>query len=151
MKLNIGQLKKQTKQLRGKLLIKRPDLLGKKVSQRKLVFRGRATGASAENYSCYIAFPFQAGKDLYAMNADKKVGVKAPTVKTACEVRCTCKDFQFTWSRANSKVGTLYGKEFVLPTPTGTGKPRNPQQLPGMCKHLLGLAAVLSDVDYLRK
>lgn len=53
------------------------------------------------------------------------------------EVRCTCLDFYFTFSKWNQQDKSLYGEPPAPYTPKTNRAPRNPTRKPGMCKHLL--------------
>ena len=52
------------------------------------------------------------------------------------QISCTCENYMYTFAYANAAVGSHYGP---LPqfTVKGTGRPRNPQRIPGMCKHIM--------------
>ena len=59
--------------------------------------------------------------------------------------RCSCADYFFSWAFSNNKAGCLYGpppRPFRKKT---NRKPRNPQLLPGMCKHVYNAWRVLRD------
>lgn len=59
------------------------------------------------------------------------------------QLKCNCHDFRFTWEYALSKIGSLIGKYRRYQRKTTTRPPRNAQNVPGMCKH------VLNGVDFL--
>ena len=55
-------------------------------------------------------------------------------------VRCNCQDYRFTWGHYNHTVGALLGAQFPrYVRKTTTRPPRNPLQIPGLCKHLTAL------------
>ncbi len=54
-----------------------------------------------------------------------------------CEVRCTCLDFYFTFSKWNQSDKSLYGEPPAPYIPKTNRAPRNPQHKPGLCKHLI--------------
>lgn len=63
-------------------------------------------------------------------------------------VRCSCKAYYFYFIRPNEKVGanvlgSLY-KKYVRKTPTWVIPPKNPNNVPGLCKHLIKLANEIS-------
>jgi hypothetical protein len=66
------------------------------------------------------------------------------------EVRCTCLDFYFTFSKWNETDKSLYGEPPAPYTPKTDRASRNPQQTPGMCKHLLKLIQELKNERLVR-
>ena len=65
-------------------------------------------------------------------------------------VRCSCKDYQFTWARANKLEGAFTCPRFPVIKTKGKRAPRNPQQTPGVCKHLLGVFKKLRTEGFIR-
>lgn len=59
------------------------------------------------------------------------------------KVRCTCLDFRWRFSIYNDKDGSLLGNGPGLYQKKTDRAPNNPQQTPGVCKHLLKLTAEL--------
>lgn len=60
-------------------------------------------------------------------------------------VFCSCLDFRWRFAFANSKNNSLYGN---VPPPYAKKtdrQPVNPQNVPGVCKHLIKLAETLSE------
>ncbi|MHA1168996.1 MAG: hypothetical protein ACTSRU_14300 [Candidatus Hodarchaeales archaeon] len=72
--------------------------------------------------------------------------------KNPCRVRCSCKDFYFTFSYWNYLQNALYGRKPKVYKPVGDTKrkPRNPEKLPGMCKHLVNSLLWLQTQNYAR-
>lgn len=66
------------------------------------------------------------------------------------EVRCTCLDFYFTFSKWNQSDKSLYGEPPVPYTPKTNRAPRNPSRKPGLCKHLLVLVKTLKEEKLIR-
>lgn len=69
--------------------------------------------------------------------------------KTSCAVRCSCPDYRFTWAEWNKRNKSLAGRNFpkyVRKTPPPPrGRPyRNPDEAPGLCKHLIEFITRLS-------
>lgn len=66
------------------------------------------------------------------------------------KVRCNCLDFYYRFALWNFNDGSLYGKK---PAPyrrkTDNYPPVNPQQTPGLCKHLMKLADALTQSNIL--
>ncbi|MCK5017173.1 MAG: hypothetical protein KAS32_08880 [Candidatus Peribacteraceae bacterium] len=70
--------------------------------------------------------------------------------KANCKVSCNCLDFYWRFSNQNYSAGSLDGN----PPPAYQKKtqrgPVNPQNVPGVCKHLLKLAIQLKDSGIVR-
>lgn len=64
-------------------------------------------------------------------------------VKSICRARCTCIDYRHTWWLYNKKAGVHVGDDPPKYVPTGLYPEKNPMHVPGMCKHLIGLAFLL--------
>jgi hypothetical protein len=79
-------------------------------------------------------FQYSDGKNDYWI---EKPSTKDPKVT----VRCTCKDYYFTWGWWNFKQGAMFGRQqkpYVRKTPPPPdGYPyRNPNKYAGSCKHV---------------
>ena len=60
------------------------------------------------------------------------------------QVRCSCPFFRFAWSYWDKQEKALSGPAFAAYIRKTTTRPEvNSQHLPGICKHLIGLAARL--------
>ncbi len=66
------------------------------------------------------------------------------------EVRCTCLDFYFTFSKWNETDKSLYGEPPQPYTPRTNRAPRNPGKTPGLCKHLLKVIQELKNEKLVR-
>jgi hypothetical protein len=66
------------------------------------------------------------------------------------EVRCTCLDFYFTFSKWNQSSKSLYGGPPQPYTPKTDRAPRNPGHKPGLCKHLMACIRELKNERVLR-
>ena len=66
------------------------------------------------------------------------------------EVRCTCLDFYFTFSKWNQNDKSLYGEPPAPYTPKTDRAPRNAQHKPGLCKHLLRVMQELKNERVVR-
>jgi hypothetical protein len=67
----------------------------------------------------------------------EKFYFELPTLQNECTVRCSCKDFYFTWMWPDKTHKVLFGnlgKPYVRKTTTRP--PRNPDHIAGMCKHI---------------
>jgi len=58
-------------------------------------------------------------------------------------VRCGCGDFKWRFNYYDHVDQSLYGR--VRAPYEGQGAPANPQEMPGMCKHLMKLAQILRE------
>lgn len=87
-------------------------------------------------------------------------GIKNPTEEkpktgeTNCFVRCNCESFYFYAATANKKHKALAGRGFrpyFRKTPVTDPKypPKNPNQIPLLCKHLIFLTRYLTDKNYM--
>ena len=63
-----------------------------------------------------------------------------------CKVRCTCKDFMWTFNYYNKKEKSLRGSVREPYTKKTSRPPRNPGETPGLCKHLLALYIKLEHI-----
>lgn len=63
--------------------------------------------------------------------------------KHSIQVRCSCPDDYFMWQYHNKQKKALLGPFKPYIRKTTTRPPVNPRQLPGLCKHSLGLVKVL--------
>lgn len=66
------------------------------------------------------------------------------------EVRCTCLDFYFTFSKWNQQDKSLYGEPPEPYTPKTNRAGRNPMHKPGLCKHLLKVVQELRNERVIR-
>lgn len=75
---------------------------------------------------------------------------KISRVRNPLTNRCTCRDYFYTWAWSNCKIGhCLYGP---APRPyqrkTTTRPPRNPRNIPGICKHIYHAWALLRNSGF---
>lgn len=68
-----------------------------------------------------------------------------PLAQSNVRVRCTCLDFYYRFSSWNASDNSLAGAAPQPYLPKGERPPANPQQVPGVCKH------VIKVVDRLRQ
>ena len=74
-----------------------------------------------------------------------------PDLHTKCTTKCSCPDFKFRWEYADKKVKALFGnlsKKYIRKTKTRP--PVNPEQIPGMCKHVWQLQSFLRVEGYIK-
>lgn len=86
------------------------------------------------------------------VGADKKEYHIMPIdlARSDAEVRCTCLDFYFTFSKWNQNDKSLYGEPPPPYTPKTDRASRNPTRKPGMCKHLLKVVQELRNERVIR-
>jgi hypothetical protein len=86
------------------------------------------------------------------MGPDKQEAHMVPIqlAKNNAEVRCTCLDFYFTFSKWNQSDNSLYGEPPKPYTPKTQRAPRNPTHRPGLCKHLLRVMQELKNERVVR-
>lgn len=59
-----------------------------------------------------------------------------PANYTPIQVSCTCKNYVYTWAYYNAQKGSHFGPLPKIEPPKGLRPPRNPEHIPGMCKHI---------------
>jgi len=74
------------------------------------------------------------------------ISLSAQNVK----VRCTCLDFRWRFAMQHQQQGTLFGPGPEAYKTTSNRAPNNPNNIPGVCKHLLALASELKANSILR-
>lgn len=74
-------------------------------------------------------------------NGERIYMEKLSATRHKVQVRCDCKDFYFMWQYWNSKESALFGGKFPkYQRKTAHYPERNPDHVPGICKHLMTLA-----------
>jgi len=105
---------------------------GEKPYQPKIIFNG--VDFDDEDTEDNITVPAEAG-DIHF----QKINLSEKTMR----VRCDCPDFYWRFASFNAKDKSLNGRA-PKPYQSKTNRgPVNPQQVPGMCKHLLKIIEVL--------
>ena len=66
------------------------------------------------------------------------------------KVRCTCLDFRWRFAIWNDKADALYGPGPGVYRRTTDRAPVNPQQVPGLCKHLLAMTIEIKQMGLVR-
>jgi len=147
--LTLKELIEGTKRLRGELNSLPVRIY--KMRLHKTVFSATSKLISKDSGHTYfpsiewyvdIANKRKAGFARGKTKSGKMVYLKLPRIsKNKCRVRCNCPDFVYTYALTLAAKGSLKGDLISLPKkPKGIGKPRNSKHIPGMCKHLSGLA-----------
>ena len=110
------------------------------------------TRSNAKKYDTRMSFEgieFQGGGDSDGVNTasfqtpDGQENVIVPAEYNNSEVRvsCSCLDFYYRFAVWNSKDSSLLGNPpSAYVNKTDGGEPRNPNQVSGMCKHLIALS-----------
>lgn len=137
-----------------------------KPDKRTLTFRGKAFGNEVYDVSCsFFGVDFDTKKtDLSPKELPKKLlmnkRIKAnfvPTIRRAghpVRVKCSCPDYDWTWSFANKKAqansGRILKKVQNYPFQTvPKERQRNEKKIPGLCKHLLVFTQQLANAKFL--
>jgi hypothetical protein len=111
---------------------------------------GRTTRATPPDYLPQLAYIVQFA--FYGVDTQKEPA--SPLHKIGC--RCSCKAYYFYASWANMAHGCSFGTRFrpyVRKTPPDDPRypPRNPSNIPMLCKHQLLLAATLQNSDFYKR
>jgi hypothetical protein len=72
---------------------------------------------------------------------------KLSAQNTDVSIRCNCNDFKWRFNYTDHQDHSLYGrkrKQYIAAHNPGSS---NPQNLPGMCKHLIKMAEILNQND----
>lgn len=124
---------------------------------KQLSFKGLVLGSKA--YPILLVFN---GIDFsddphpdYPLRIEQLKGIyiyaKHPSIsKSSCQLRCQCPDFYFTWQYYDKQVKALAGSPFKKYTRKTTTYPeRNPDHLPGYCKHIEGFVKKLASNKFI--
>jgi hypothetical protein len=84
------------------------------------------------------------------------VGKTPPSPIDNVGTRCSCKSYYFTFAWPNMSNGCSFGtrfKPYVRKTPPDDPRypPKNPNNIPGLCKHLLLVASTLQNSDFYKR
>lgn len=138
---------------------------------KRLLFRAEYASSSDNrtSYKTVLAFsvsPLKSGvkasdklhlhvKVKSKAKSERFVDLEKPKAsKTKCLCYCECVDYIVTWWYANSEVGAHVGPAPASPEvlekyrARGTGASKNPDGVPGMCKHLNALSRKLVKDKY---
>lgn len=64
-------------------------------------------------------------------------------------VRCNCKDFHYRFNYYNHLDHSLYGRKRSKYEAVNRPGTANPEELPGLCKHLIKMAKIIKETDLL--
>lgn len=86
-------------------------------------------------------------------NSGVECFIKRPTVRDRIRMRCQCQDYYFMFAHWNKQEKALVGniQPYVRVSPPSGRPPVNPNQYPGMCKHLLSLVKKLQSDGVIEK
>lgn len=96
------------------------------------------------------------GRDVYGVATAFYGGdPNKPKPDDRCGVRCSCEAYYFWFSYANRGAGAAHGarfKPYERKTPPSDPRfpPKNPANIPGLCKHLLLVQSALSNSDFFK-
>jgi hypothetical protein len=112
-----------------------------KIDVDKLKAIATVQGSEGQSYQCTCIFNKVNFVDQTAPDA-VSVGdsyVQKISNLSDTQVKCTCKDFYWTFAWFNSANSALDGKPPKPYRATGLRPPRNQPKVPGICKHLMKL------------
>ena len=120
------------------------------VGTKTLFTKGLAqSGESGKEYSPIILFKrVNYGDDSVKIVASDGLEYSfAPlsVENTDVALRCSCKDFYWRFNYYNSLDKSLQGRKRAKYESVRGKIPANPQEMPGMCKHLMKMARVLQE------
>ncbi|QPB08509.1 SWIM-type zinc finger protein [Vibrio phage Va2] len=73
------------------------------------------------------------------------------TENTTVLLRCSCPDFRFTFMYPDYDKKSLQGRRIPYQRKTTTRPPRNPDDIPGVCKHLIAVFNKLTNLGFIDK
>ena len=94
-----------------------------------------------------------AGRGLVELRASNGEVVFLETLsseKTEVLVRCTCEDFHWRMTHFNKLDGSLYGRDRRKYEAKFRPGSSNPEELAGVCKHLIKMSRVLGESSIVR-
>lgn len=95
--------------------------------------------------------PYDSSTHFKVVYNNKNYWVKKFDLKRqAVSIRCSCEDYYFVWSHANYVNGVQFGG-MARPyhrVPGSTRPPKNPTNIPGLCKHISQVIAMLNNNGY---
>jgi hypothetical protein len=111
---------------------------------------GRTTRATPPDYLPQLAYIVQFA--FYGVDTQKE----PPSPLNKVGGRCSCKAYYFWFAWPNMAHGASFGtrfKPYVRRTPPDDKRypPKNPHNIPGLCKHQLLLAATLQNSDFYKR
>lgn len=116
------------------------------VKNGQLIHRARCPSSQKGEYKAYMTFRARPAEKGLRVPTRKGVKiVRKPRASEPVKVRCDCPDYQFSFWQANEKHDCHFGKGFPRVKVSGVRDPRNPKQIPGLCKHLRALGKRLQD------
>ena len=84
----------------------------------------------------------------YAYKDGKTYYIEKPTVNHHIMTRCACPDFRHMWMWPNRPPKALYGKAIPYTrVPGSTRPPKNPDDIPGACKHIFEFLRKLIELN----
>lgn len=120
-----------------------------------LFVKGLARREGSKN-ECIILFKGvkylgDGGVGLNASNGERVFLEPLSMESTNVLVRCTCEDFHWRMKHFNKEDGSLYGRDRKKYEAKFSPGSSNPEELSGICKHLVKMAKVLRESSILRR
>lgn len=82
---------------------------------------------------------------------DRVMYASIPTTRSPVQLRCDCDDFRFTWEYALTKIKSMIGQwRRYKRVPGSTRPPKNPNDVPGYCKHIYSFTRTLMSSNVLK-
>jgi len=143
---------------------KKVELLAVTPVQRtnQILVRGQARGTAEQRlYELLIMFSGASFSETKDKDHPLKISLgsgayiymaKLSGSNTKVQVRCTCKDYYFMWQWWNKQESALFGGKFpTYKRKTDNYPERNPDHVPGVCKHVIGLSEKLAQQGVLTR
>lgn len=87
----------------------------------------------------------------FTLPSGELVYLNRPNKNTHIMTRCSCPDYRFMWMWYNKPPKALIGPAIPYTRVPGSNRPpRNPGEVPGLCKHLLALVKRLISLRVIR-
>lgn len=127
---------------------------------KQLVIKSQARPSKGDSFTAYqtqivlsgIGYSDIQSKD-FPLAYKASTGViylQKPTTSNTVQTRCSCMDDRFMWQYSNKAKGALLGRIKPYQRITDTRPPKNPDNIPGMCKHSLALVKNLFSMGVLQ-
>jgi hypothetical protein len=102
-----------------------------------------------------INFAEEPGKDVVIPYYSKPnvidCYIERPSFDSKVLARCNCEDYYFMWEYFNKRNSSLLGPHKNYVRKTTHYPPKNPDQAPGLCKHILGLIKLLDRNKFIQR
>ena len=165
--MNILQMKQSTNRLHTKPSLPVPQnrvTIGKltaNIDDNTLLVTGTVQGHERNPYTVNMLFfdtesnpvmvrdaveiPLIRGEERSTVLIKRVVESRSPV-----QCNCLCADYTFSFAHANFAVKAHYGELPQYTKKPGHHKPRNPQHIPGLCRHLIAFTIALKRQNIMR-